>query len=25
VEAGQVLQAVVLGPGERWSGSQALG
>lgn len=25
VEAGQVLQAVVLGPGERWSGSQVLG
>lgn len=25
VEAGQVLQPVVLGPGERWSGSQVLG
>lgn len=25
VEAGQVLQAVVLGPGERWSGVQRLG
>ena len=25
VEAGQVLQPVVLGPGERWSGSQTLG
>ena len=25
VEAGQVLQSVVLGPGERWTGAQRLG